>query len=60
VWAPIFEDEIAAIDPRSGKLLGRARYGGGFLSTPLLVAGRLLAEISGPRRIVALEAAPLN
>ncbi len=60
VWAPIFEDEIVAIDPRTEKLLGRARFGGGFLSSPLLVAGRLLAEISGPRRIVALETAPVN
>ncbi len=60
VWAPIFEDEIAVIDPRTAKLIGRARYGGGFLSPPVLVAGRLLAEVSGPRRIVALETAPLS
>jgi hypothetical protein len=60
IWAPIFEDEIAVIDPRSPKLIGRARFGGGFLSPPILVRGRLLAEVSGPRRIVALETAPLN
>jgi outer membrane protein assembly factor BamB len=60
VWAPIFEDEIAVIDPRTAKLIGRARYGGGFLSPPVLVAGRLIAEVSGPRRIVALETAPLG
>jgi outer membrane protein assembly factor BamB len=58
VWAPIFEDEMAVIDPKTEKLIGRARYGGGFLSPPVLVAGRLLAEVSGPRRIVALETAP--
>jgi hypothetical protein len=60
VWAPIFEDEIVAIDPRTEKLLGRTKFGGGFLSSPLLLAGRLLAEISGPRRIVALETAPVS
>ena len=60
IWAPVFEDEIAAIDPRTGRLLGRSRFGGSFLSPPLLVAGRLLAEVSGPRRIVALETAPLS
>jgi outer membrane protein assembly factor BamB len=60
VWAPIFEDEIVAIDPRTAKLLGRTKFGGGFLSSPLLLAGRLLAEISGPRRIVALQTAPVN
>lgn len=58
IWAPIFEDEIAVIDPLTAKLLGRARFGGGFLSPPLLVGGRLVAEIAGPRRIVALETAP--
>ena len=58
IWAPIFEDEIAVIDPRTAKLIGRTRYGGGFLSPPILVGGRLLAEVSGPRRIVALETAP--
>ncbi|MBK5255855.1 MAG: PQQ-binding-like beta-propeller repeat protein, partial [Vicinamibacteria bacterium] len=60
IWAPIFEDEMAVIDARTAKLLGRARYGGGFLSPPILVRGRLLAEVSGPRRIVALETAPLT
>lgn len=58
IWAPIFEDEIAVIDPLTLKLAGRARFGGGFLSPPLLVGGRLVAEIAGPRRIVALETAP--
>lgn len=60
IWAPIFEDEIAVIDPRTTKLIARARFGGSFLSPPILVAGRVLAEVSGPRRIVALETAPLN
>ncbi|MEO8501212.1 MAG: PQQ-binding-like beta-propeller repeat protein [Vicinamibacteria bacterium] len=60
IWAPIFEDEIAVIDPRTTKLLGRARFGGSFLSPPLLVAGRLVAEVSGPRRLVGLETVPLN
>ncbi len=60
IWAPIFEDEIAAIDPKTTKLLGRTRFGGSFLSPPILVAGRLLAEVSGPRRIVALQSAPLS
>lgn len=58
IWAPIFEDEIAVIDPGNAKLIGRARFGGGFLSPPILVKGRLLAEVSGPRRIVALETVP--
>ena len=60
IWAPIFEDEIAAIDPVGGKLLGRARFGGTFLSAPIVVSGRVLAEVSGPRRIVALETVPLG
>ena len=60
VWAPIFEDEIAVIDPRTGKFIGRARLGGSFLSLPILVAGHLVAEVSGPRRLVALETAPLG
>lgn len=60
IWAPIFEDEVAAIDPRTTKVVGRARFGGSFLSPPLHVAGRLIAEVTGPRRVVALETAPLN
>ncbi|MBX7186243.1 MAG: PQQ-binding-like beta-propeller repeat protein [Vicinamibacteria bacterium] len=60
IWAPIFEDEVVAIDPKTTKVLGRSRFGGSFLSPPILVAGRLLAEVSGPRRIVALETAPLT
>lgn len=60
VWAPIFEDELAAIDPLTTKLIGRAKFGGGFLSPPILVGGRWIAEISGPRRIVALETAPVS
>ncbi|HQZ15675.1 MAG TPA: PQQ-binding-like beta-propeller repeat protein [Vicinamibacteria bacterium] len=60
IWAPIFEDEVAALDPRTSKLLGRTRFGGSFLSPPILVAGRLLAEVAGPRRIVALQTAPLS
>ena len=60
IWAPIFEDEIVAIDPRTTKLIGRSRFGGSFLSPPILAAGRLIAEVSGPRRIVALETAPLG
>lgn len=58
IWAPIFEDEIAVIDPRTTRLIGRARFGGSFLSPPIMAAGRLLAEIASPRRIVALETAP--
>jgi outer membrane protein assembly factor BamB len=58
VFAPIFEDEVVAIDPRTAKLLGRTRYGGSFLSAPVLVGGRLVAEISGPTRIVGLETSP--
>ena len=60
IWAPVFEDEIAVIDARTTKVIGRSRFGGSFLSPPILVAGRLLAEVSGPRRIVALEMAPLS
>ena len=60
IWAPIFEDEIAVIDPLTAKLVGRSRFGGSFLSPPILVAGRLIAEVSGPRRIVGLETAPLS
>lgn len=58
IWAPIFEDELAVIDPLTMKLAGRTRFGGNFLSPPLLVGGRLVAEIAGPRRIVALQTAP--
>ena len=54
IWAPVFEDEIAAIDPTMLKLVGRTRFGGGFLSAPILAQGRLLAEVTGPRRLVAL------
>ena len=54
IWAPVFEDEIAAIDPATMKLVGRTRFGGGFLSSPILAQGRLFAEVTGPRRIVAL------
>lgn len=60
VWAPVFDDEVAAIDPRTTKLLGRAKFGGSFISPPVLVAGRWIAEVSGPRRIVALETAPVS
>jgi outer membrane protein assembly factor BamB len=60
IWTPIFEDEVAAIDPKTSKILGRTRFGGSFLSPPILVAGRLLAEVSGPRRIVSLQTAPLG
>jgi outer membrane protein assembly factor BamB len=58
IWAPIFEDEIAVIDEKTAKLIARTRYGGSFLSQPVLVGGRVLAEIAGPRRIVALETIP--
>jgi hypothetical protein len=58
IWIPIHEDEIAVIDPLTAKLLGRARYGAGFLSPPILVRGHVLAEVSGPRRIVGLQTAP--
>jgi hypothetical protein len=58
VWAPIFEDEIAVIDEKAAKLIARTRYGGSFLSQPILVGGRVLAEIAGPRRLVALETIP--
>jgi len=60
IWAPIFEDEIAVIDPKTAKLIGRSRLGGSFLSLPILVSGRLVAEISGPRRLVGIETAPLS
>ena len=60
IWAPIFEDEIAVIDPLTAKIIGRSRFGGSFLQPPILVAGRLIAEVSGPTRIVALETAPLS
>jgi len=58
IWVPVFEDETAVIDPGSAKLLGRARFGGGFLSPPVLVRGHLVAEVSGPRRLVSIETAP--
>jgi len=57
IWQPVFEDEVVVIDPRTTKFLARARFGGGFLSPPLLVRGRLVAEVAGPRRLVALEIA---
>ena len=60
IFAPIFEDEIAVIDPLTAKIIGRSRFGGSFLQPPILVAGRLIAEVSGPTRIVALETAPLS
>jgi hypothetical protein len=60
VWVCIFEDELAAIDPLTTKVVGRARFGGGFLSPPVMVGGRWIAEVSGPRRLVALETAPLS
>ncbi len=60
VWAPVFDDELAAIDPRTTKLLGRTKFGGSFISPPVLVSGRWIAEVSGPRRIVALETAPVG
>lgn len=60
VWAPIFEDEVAVIDPLTVKVIGRARFGGTFLSPPVLVKGRLIAEVTGPPRIVGLQTAPLG
>jgi outer membrane protein assembly factor BamB len=60
VWACIFEDELAAIDPLTTKVVGRTRFGGGFLSPPVMVGGRWIAEVSGPRRLVALETAPVS
>ena len=57
IWAPVFEDTIVAIDPKTLKVLGRTRFGGGFLSAPVLCQGRLVAEIGGPRRIVGLQIA---
>ena len=59
IWVPIFDDEMFAIDPRTTKPMGKARFGGSFISSPVLTAGRLVAEVAGPRRIVALETAPL-
>ena len=46
--------------PLRAKLIGRARFGGSFLSPPILAGGHLIAEVSGPRRIVALQTAPLS
>ena len=60
IWAPIFEDEMAVINSKTAKLAGRTRYGGSFLSVPVLVGGRLLAEVAGPRRLVGLETVPLS
>ena len=58
ILAPISEDEVSVIDARLTKLIGRTRLGGGFLSPPFLSAARVIAEISGPRRLVGLELAP--
>jgi len=60
VFAPVFEDEIAVIDVRTQKLVARTRFGGGFVSPPIQVGSRILAEISGPRRIVGLETTPAH
>jgi outer membrane protein assembly factor BamB len=57
LWLSVFEDEVAALDPKTLKLLGRTRFGGGFLWPPILAQGRLIAEISGPRRLVGIEIA---
>lgn len=58
IWVSIFEDETAVIDAKTVKLIGRAKYGGSFLSPPLLVGGHLVAEVAGPRRLVGLLTAP--
>jgi outer membrane protein assembly factor BamB len=58
VWAPIFDDEMAVIDERTAKLIARTRFGGSFLSPPIFVSGRVIAEIAGPRRLVGLETIP--
>jgi outer membrane protein assembly factor BamB len=60
IWSAIFEDEIAVIDPRTAKVIGRSHFGGSFLSLPVLVSGRLVAEVSGPRRLVGIETIPPN
>ncbi len=58
IFVPVFEDEISVIDVKTAKLVGRTKLGGGFLSPPLLMEGRILAEVSGPHRLVGLELAP--
>lgn len=58
IWAPISEDEVAVIDAKTAKLIARTRFGGSFLTPPVFAAGRILAEIAGPRRIVCLETIP--
>lgn len=60
IFVPISEDEVVALDPRTAKIIGRTRFGGGFLSAPIFANGRFFAEVAGPRRLVALETAPLE
>lgn len=60
IFVPVSEDEVVVLDPRTTKIIGKARFGGGFLSLPVFSGGRLLAEVASPRRLVALETAPLG
>lgn len=60
IFVPISEDEVVVLDPRTAKIIGKARFGGGFLSRPIFANGRLFAEVASPRRLVALELAPLE
>lgn len=57
IWAPIFEDEVSVIDAKTTKLIGRARFGGSFVAPPVLVGPWLIGEVTGPRRLVALQTA---
>jgi outer membrane protein assembly factor BamB len=60
IWTTVYEDEVAAIDPRTGKIVGKTRFGGSLLSNPIQVRGRLVAEVSGPRRLVGIGLAGIN
>ena len=58
IWTAIFEDDVSVIDAGAMKLIGRAKFGGSFLSAPVIVGGVLVAEVTGPRRLVGLLTAP--
>ena len=59
IFAPIFDDDLVSIDSRTLKVLGRTRFGGSYLHAPVLAGDRMIAEVAGPRRLVALGLVPL-
>lgn len=57
ILVPCFEDEVVAVDPVAGRIVGRARFPGGFLTPPVRVGRFLVAVVANPTRLVGLALA---